>query len=307
MRWGMDMNNALVLTTIDETYRMAKGLIMSGLLPKSIKTAEQAFAIITLGAELGFAAWQSMNSIDVIQGKPTLKPQAMLALIHRSGLAEMVKIPNVDEIAKANAATVTMTRKGGMTHTETFTWAMAELMETTEYVDNQKRTIPMAQKYNWRTMPEIMMKWRAVSACARVVFPDVIMGMYTADEIDADSVRVSDAIYPPDNSFALEAENAPKPKNGKSEFFKHLEQAEYEMAIEMGDPDYYKADGEPEPTDTPLSADDATQLTKWAKSQYKMSYQALCEALGIDNLPHYTGSYDDAVDAVNAARKAVTA
>jgi len=281
----MDMNNALVLTTIDETYRMAKGLIMSGLLPKSIKTAEQVFAIITLGAELGFAAWQSINSIDVIQGKPTLKPQAMLALIHRSGLAEMVKIPNVDEIAKSSAATVTMTRKGGMTHTETFTWAMAELMETTEYVDNQKRTIPMVQKYNWRTMPEIMMKWRAVSACARVVFPDVIMGMYTADEIDADSVRVSDAIYPPDNSFALEAENAP--------------------VYDTPAPD--EPEGEPEPTDTPLSADDATQLTKWAKSQYKMSYQALCEALGIDNLLHYTGSYDDAVDAVNAARKAVTA
>lgn len=276
----MDMNNALVLTTIDETYRMAKGLIMSGLLPKSIKTAEQAFAIITLGAELGFAAWQSMNSIDVIQGKPTLKPQAMLALIHRSGLAELVKIPNVDEIAKANAATVTMTRKGGMTHTETFTWKMAELMETTEYVDNQKRTIPMVQKYNWRTMPEIMMKWRAVSACARVVFPDVIMGMYTADEIDADSIRVSDAIYPPDNSFALEAENAPV----------------YDTPAPDDAPTF-----EPPATDTPLSADDATQLTKWAKSTHKMTYQALCSALGIDNLLHYTGSYDNAVDAVSVA------
>lgn len=284
----MDMNNALVLTTIDETYRMAKGLIMSGLLPKSIKTAEQAFAIITLGAELGFAAWQSMNSIDVIQGKPTLKPQAMLALIHRSGLAELVKIPNVDEIAKANAATVTMTRKGGMTHTETFTWEMAELMETTEYVDNQKRTIPMVQKYNWRTMPEIMMKWRAVSACARVVFPDVIMGMYTADEIDADSVRVSDAIYPPDNSFALEAENAPV----------------YETPAPV---DPYEYHAEPAASDEPLSADDATQLTKWAKSTHKMTYQALCETLNVAQVLHYTGSYDDAVDAVNAARKAVTA
>lgn len=70
---------------------------------------------------------------------------------------------------------------------------------------------------------------------------------------------------------------------------------------------YAAKNDQPEPTDAPLSADDATQLTKWAKSQYKMSYQALCEALGIDNLLHYTGSYDDAVDAVNAARKAVTA
>ena len=70
---------------------------------------------------------------------------------------------------------------------------------------------------------------------------------------------------------------------------------------------YAAKDDQPEAIVGPLSADDATQLTKWAKSQYKMSYQAICEALGIDNLLHYTGSYDDAVDAVNAARKAVTA
>ena len=282
----MDMNNALVLTTIDETYRMAKGLIMSGLLPKSIKTAEQAFAIITLGAELGFAAWQSINSIDVIQGKPTLKPQAMLALIHRSGLAETVKIPNVDEIAKANAATVTMTRKGGMTHTETFTWAMAELMETTEYVDNQKRTIPMVQKYNWRTMPEIMMKWRAVSACARVVFPDVIMGMYTADEIDADSVRVSDAIYPPDNSFALEA--------GDMAAVETVEPAPV-------DPFEYHD----EQTERPIiSKSDAKRLTEWAFKRYKKSYTDLCQILMVDDLAVYRGNFEtgktDVINVLNA-------
>lgn len=64
---------------------------------------------------------------------------------------------------------------------------------------------------------------------------------------------------------------------------------------------YAARNDEPEPTDAPMSADDATQLTKWAKSQYKMSYQAICEALGIDNLLHYTGSYDDAVDALSVA------
>ena len=69
----------------------------------------------------------------------------------------------------------------------------------------------------------------------------------------------------------------------------------------------YQAAAEPAASDEPMSADDATQLTKWAKSTHKMTYQALCSALGIDNLLHYTGSYDDAVDAVDAARKAVTA
>lgn len=186
------MSNALALITVDDTVRVASALVKSGLLPKSIDTPEKAFAIITLGQELGFAAWQSINSIDVIQGKPTLKPQAMLALIHKSGLAEHIQIPDVGDIAQAGAATVTMARRGGMAHTETFTWEMAQSMLTTEWVNGQKKSVPLTEKYNWKTMPEIMMKWRAVSACARVVFPDVIMGMYTSDEIDADSVTASD-------------------------------------------------------------------------------------------------------------------
>jgi hypothetical protein len=186
-------SSALALNTIDETFRMANGLLQSGLLPKSLKTAQQVFAIITLGQELGFAAWQSINSIDVIQGKPTLKPQAMLAKINASGVAESVVVSNLDEIKRDKAATVTMKRKNGMSHTVTFTWEMAALMETKEWDDSakQSRQIPLIEKYNWRTMPEIMMMWRAVSMCARVVFSDVIMGMYTPDEIGSDEI-VSD-------------------------------------------------------------------------------------------------------------------
>lgn len=267
-------SNALVLTTIDETYRMAKGLVMSGLLPKSVNTPEKAFAIITLGAELGFAAWQSINSIDVIQGKPTLKPQAMLALILKSGLAAHIDIPDVDAIAKADAATVTMTRKDGFTHSETFTWEMAKLMETTDWTDGNKKTIPLIEKYNWRTMPEIMMKWRAVSACARVVFPDVIMGMYTSDELDADSIRV---INPEDDQAVT-----------------------FDMLDSGSEPD-----STPAPNETPLiSKDDAKRLTEWAFKRYKKNYTDLCQILMVDDLTAYRGDFetgkDDVIGVLNA-------
>jgi hypothetical protein len=185
-------SSALALTTVDDAFRVASELVKSGFLPKTVDTPGKAFAIITLGQELGFAAWQSINSIDVIQGKPTLKPQAMLALIHKSGLAESIEIPTTEEIAKAKSATVTMKRKGGGTHTATFSWAMAQSMQTTEWINNQKKTVPLTEKYNWKSMPEIMMMWRAVSSCARILFADVIMGMYSTDEIDADGVASSD-------------------------------------------------------------------------------------------------------------------
>jgi hypothetical protein len=63
----------------------------------------------------------------------------------------------------------------------------AKRMKTTEYKDGKKETISLADKYNWKQMPQIMMKWRAVAACARVVFPDVVLGLYTPDEMGANT------------------------------------------------------------------------------------------------------------------------
>ena len=41
----------------------------------------------------------------------------------------------------------------------------------------------LADKDNWRKQPKVMRKWRAVAACARVVFSDVITGLYTPEEM----------------------------------------------------------------------------------------------------------------------------
>ena len=52
------------------------------------------------------------------------------------------------------------------------------------------KTLGLAGKDNWKKQPATMLKWRAVSACARVVFPDVIQGMYTPEEIGQDTEQV---------------------------------------------------------------------------------------------------------------------
>ena len=36
----------------------------------------------------------------------------------------------------------------------------------------------------WKTMPELMMRYRSAAIFSRLFFPDVIMGMYTADELE---------------------------------------------------------------------------------------------------------------------------
>ena len=161
-------NDALAIAShVNEIRQLGETLIESGLLPGAIKKPEAAVAIILKGRELGLPVMQAFDSIDSIQGKPTLKPQAMLALIYASP-----QCAGVDIDSRATQCTVTMRRRNSgreSAHTETFTMEDAS-------------RLGLANKDNWRKQPKTMLKWRAVSACARVVFPDVIQGMFTPEE-----------------------------------------------------------------------------------------------------------------------------
>lgn len=164
----------------------AEDFLASGFLPPSFKKFQQVVLMIQLGRELNIPPLQAINGIHVIQGKPTVSPQLMLALIERSGQMKNIKVL-VDE----KSAKVEMTRKGREPHLEIFSMEDAKRMVTSEYVNGVKKSISLSEKHNWKAQPKTMMKWRAISACARIVFPDVLMGLYTAEEIDP-SVRISE-------------------------------------------------------------------------------------------------------------------
>lgn len=146
----------------------AESLVKTGFLPPAIKTPEQALAIILTGRELGIPAMAALNTINVIQGKPTVSPQLMLALIERSGQLKDIEILTGDDYVQ-----VTMWRKGRTEHTERFGKAEAQAMN-------------LIGKDNYKKQALVMYKWRAVAACARTVFPDVILGLYTPEEMGAD-------------------------------------------------------------------------------------------------------------------------
>lgn len=170
------MNNSLALITetdYNTVERMARTLHASGLLPKGANSPEKAMAIILLGRELNVSPWQAISTINVIDGKPTVSPQLMLALIEASGQSEDIQITD-----DGTTCTVVMKRKGRTPHSESFSMQDAA-------------SLALIGKYNWKQQPKNMRKWRAVAACARVVFPDVILGLYTPEEMGVE-VSVSD-------------------------------------------------------------------------------------------------------------------
>lgn len=145
----------------------AKVLLISGFLPPSIKTPEQALSIALAGRELGIGFMESIRSINVIQGKPTISPQLMLARAYQTKEVDDVKIDSTD-----TRCVVTIKRKG-------------KTPITNEFGEKEATSLGLMSKDNYRKQPKTMFMWRALAANLRVTFPDVTSGLYTPEELGA--------------------------------------------------------------------------------------------------------------------------
>lgn len=145
--------------------RQAETLVNSGFLPVAINTAEKALAIMQKGRELGIPPMEAISSINVIQGKPSVSPQLMLALARRTGELEDIQMDVSDKVAN-----VTVKRKGQSSYTTTF-----GIKEATD--------LQLIGKDNYKKQPGVMFQWRALAQNLRVTFPDAIAGLYLVEEM----------------------------------------------------------------------------------------------------------------------------
>ena len=71
---GIELSTAGNQTALLE---QANVWVTSKLLPASVDTPEKAVVIVLKGKELGLEAMASFDLIDVIMGKPALKPESL--------------------------------------------------------------------------------------------------------------------------------------------------------------------------------------------------------------------------------------
>lgn|SRR5262245_11822582 len=166
----MNNNTALQIRQTDDwsvIISQATVLVKTGFLPQAIKTPEQAAAIILTGRELGIGTMAALQTINVIQGKPTVSPQLMLALINRSGQLEDIQIET-----SIKGATVIIKRRGQSEY-------------TAKFGPEEAKAMGLDGKDNYKKQPATMYKWRAVADACRAKFSDCILGLYTPDEMGA--------------------------------------------------------------------------------------------------------------------------
>ncbi len=173
-----DPSRAFEPRDINEGYDMAKLLVASGLMPRGVSRPEAAFAIIAAGRELGLTAMQSLRSIHIIEGKPTLSADLVAALCKsRSDVCLYFRlVESTDKVARYETH-----RKGEPSPTPmSFTWEDAQRAGVTG-------------KDNWKKYPAAMLRARCITALARAVYPDLAMGVYDPDEMTSEPVYAGKA------------------------------------------------------------------------------------------------------------------
>lgn len=161
--------------TWDMMKDQADTLVRSGFLPYSIKKPEQAIAIMLKGRELGIPAMQAFSHIHIIQGKPTISAELMLALIYKNCPDAKIEYVRYED----DGCHIRATRPGHEPALFKF-----------DHTD--AKNAQLLGKDNWQKYARAMYRSRCISEMARSVFPDCLMGCsYTPEELNPD-VRVDE-------------------------------------------------------------------------------------------------------------------
>lgn len=164
---------SLAPQTIDEALRFADYLAESTIVPKDFaKNPGNILVAIQWGMELGLQPMQAMQNIAVINGRPSLWGDAVLALVLSHPLCEdVVERYEGDPTSESFKAVCIAKRKGREDKTGEFSVADARLAGLLDKAGP------------WKQYRDRMLKMRARAFALRDQFADVLKGMPIAEEV----------------------------------------------------------------------------------------------------------------------------
>lgn len=151
------------LVTVDQVERMAMAVAKSGLF--NIKTPDQAMALMLIAQAEGLHPAIAARDYHVINGRPTLKADAMLARFQTAG--GTVRWGDYNE--KRVVGTFSHPQGGSVEVAWTIEMAVAA---------------GLTKNPTWKSYPRQMLRARCISEGIRTVFPGVVVGTYTPEEAE---------------------------------------------------------------------------------------------------------------------------
>ena len=139
-------------------------------------SGEAVLSTILVGRELGLPSMASLRSIHNIKNKHSLSADLMVGLVLKSGMADYFRmVESTDSVA-----TFETKRKGDTEPTR-----LSFTIEQAQQADLVK------PNGNWHKYRPQMLRARAKSELARLVYPDLLAGLYTPEELGDEKAEVA--------------------------------------------------------------------------------------------------------------------
>lgn len=157
----------MAASPLADRIQYAKALASSNLLPRAYQQQPaNVLVAIEYGAALGLAPMVAIQSVHVVEGKPTASAQLIGSLVRRAGHRL-----RVTGDAKKAVAVITRSDDPDFEFRSEWTWERAAASGLTS-------------KGVWKQYPDAMLKARAITEVARDACPEVLAGVaYTAEEL----------------------------------------------------------------------------------------------------------------------------
>ena len=153
--------------TFEQALTFSNYLADSDMVPKDFKGKPgNCLVAIQWGMEIGLKPLQAMQNIAVINGRPSLWGDAVIALVRSSPLCEYI----IEE-DDGRTATCKVKRRGEPEQSRSFS------------MDDAKAAGLLGKQGPWTQYPKRMRQMRARAFAVRDVFPDVLKGLPVAEEV----------------------------------------------------------------------------------------------------------------------------
>lgn len=187
-------NRGIVPSNMDDLFRFAKAVSVSGLAPKGIESAEAIFVALEMGLEVGLPMMAALQNIAVINGRPTIWGDAQLAVVRGTGeltLFEEWYEENGKRLARNPASFTDATTAVCRVQRHGY-----EAAETAFSVADAKRANLWSKAGPWTQYPARMLRFRARSFGLRDQFGDALRGLRTAEEVMDDPIEIARNVTP---------------------------------------------------------------------------------------------------------------
>jgi len=158
------------INTLDGLQRFAQMVLQSRMAPKDYKDIASVCIAVQYGLELGLTPMQSLQGVAIINGKPSIYGDTLLALCYASGNVESF-VEYLEGEGDNYTAVCEVTRKG---------WKQPLIKRFS--VAQAKRARLWGKAGPWTQYPDRMLTMRARGFALRDGFADALKGVISAEE-----------------------------------------------------------------------------------------------------------------------------